>query len=179
MRLHCFGAFLAILLTAACASLHTVTAVPKWERYQQGALAGFLEAPNETPVQAVPAVVVRRVQGRIVTNGDEFDPLQVNNYQELRPAATIHQSPNPYAGSGREQLTDASVFVVELRGSGSGAQVRTLAARGGLFDFGQLPNGTYTLKATVLGWRAAVGTVTVSDSADPAARITIKLKPAV
>lgn len=176
MKIGRLSAFLAIVLTTACASFQRVP-VPDWPRYEQGALAGFLEAPGERSVETVPGIAVRRIRGRIAINDDDRDRLQVHNYRDPRPKASFH-GPEADAGS-TEQLIDGFVFVVELRPSGSGQQMRTLTSRAGVFDFGPLPNGTYTLKATVVGWRAAVSTITVSDSADAAAQIRIVLKPAV
>ncbi len=57
------GVSLAVAFTAACASFHAPT-IPKWERYQQGELAGFLRGPGEQPAQA-PAQSVRTARGTV------------------------------------------------------------------------------------------------------------------
>ena len=175
MRTGRLFAFLAIV-SAACASFQRLP-IPDWPRYHDGALAGFVEAPGEGPVEAVAGVVVRRVRGQILVNDEnERDPLQVYRSRVLTPKAPFH-APGGEPGAA-EKLVDGLVFVVELRPSGSGQNVRTLVARSGTFDFGAIPNGTYTLKATVLGWRAAISSITVSQTADADALIRIRLKPA-
>ncbi len=67
-----------------------------------------------------------------------------------------------------------ALVVVELRGPGAGGEVRTLTTRNGSFDFGPLPDGVYTLKAT-MRTATVVGTIIVSDSADPARWIRVGL----
>jgi hypothetical protein len=162
---------LAIVLTTACASLHQMP-VPNWERYQQGELAGFVHAPGEHVVNEIPGVTVRRARGVVAFPGE--DPTG-------RPAKKIKPNPaNHTPTDGGEILEDLSrvdttVFVVELRGPGSSRQVRSMATRSGVFDFGPMPKGTYTLKATVPGWRSVIRTVTVSDSADAAEQIGVVL----
>ena len=175
MRIHCLSAFLAIVLTTACASAHRVS-VPSWQRYQDGELAGFLHAPGEHVVSEVPEVAVQRVRGRFFSRSTEW--LQANR-DSLRPEPTVRVP--DHEGNATPDLgkIDTNVFVVELRGPGSRQKVRTLAMRSGVFDFGPLPNGTYTLKATasgsgtVLGWSSKIRTVIVSDAADAAAVITV------
>ena len=172
MRIRSLTGFLAAVLTTACASFQ-VTPIPDWERYQQGELAGFVHAPGEHVVHQVPGIAVRRARGRIGFPAD--DPRH-------RPALQVRPSPAVRVqeeGGGENvdlgAIEVATVFVVELRGPGSSHQVRTVATRNFLFDFGPLPNGTYTFKATVLGWPSTISTIRVSDSADAAARISIVL----
>lgn len=170
------AAFIVILLAAACASFHRLP-MPDWQRRDEGALAGVLEAPGEGPVETAAGAVVRRVLGLIAINDEgERDPLQGTRYRVARPTAPVH---GPGVDqSGAEKLVDGLAFVVELRASGSDQGVRTLVSRGGWFDFGPLPEGACTLKATVLGWRASVSTITGSDSADADALIRLPWKPA-
>jgi hypothetical protein len=155
MSCRCTAAFVAIVLTTACASAYR-TQVPNWQRYQDGELAGFLHAPDEDVVNEVPEAAVQRVRGRFFSPATEW-------VQSTRDPGAI----------------DTRMFVVELRGPGSSQRVRTVATRSGVFDFGPLPNGTYTLKATVstlgmvVGWSSKVRAIVVSDAADASAEVTV------
>jgi hypothetical protein len=172
MSIRSLTGFLAIVLTAACASFYRVP-VPNWERYQQGQLAGFVHAPGEHVVYQVPGKAVRRARGRVAFPGE--DPRKRPPF-EVRPSPAVRVQEE---GGGENvdlgAIDVATVFVVELRGPGSSHEVRTVATRNGFFDFGPLPNGTYTLKATVLGRQSVIRTISVSDFADAAARISVVL----
>ena len=174
MRIRGLGAFLAILLTTACASVQRVP-VPHWGRYDQGELSGFLRAPGEQLVRRVPELIVQRARGRIAlptAEGRRELPLQ--SWPTTRgEAVSAPYRPPEYA------VIDTRMFVVELRGPSPDTTVRTVALRGGSFDFGSVPNGRYELKTTAsgsafaLGWQSEIRTVIVSDSADPGAEIRI------
>ena len=176
MSIRSLTGLLAILLTTACASFHRMP-IPNWERYQQGELAGFVHAPGEHVVNEVPGIAVRRARGRVEFPAE--DPrLRFPVSDPLRPGPTVRTE--EHGGESNpvdlKAIDGAPVFVVELRGPDSSDEVRTVATRNGVFDFGRLPNGTYTFKATALGWRSVVKTITVSDSADAAARISVVLQ---
>jgi hypothetical protein len=169
----------ALLLTTACASFQRLP-TPNWDRYQSGELAGFLRAPHESAPADVSGGTVRCVRGRVLLEFDDGKPFspdreefQVNRYADLTPKKGLH-----FVGATpARQLVqlDGLSYVVELRGPGPDGKVRTSVTRHGLFDFGDLPNGDYSLKATVAGWRPTVSRITVSDSADAWARIAISL----
>jgi hypothetical protein len=169
----------ALLLTTACASFQRLP-TPSWDRYQSGELAGFLRAPDEQAPADVPGGAVRRVRGRVILEFDDGTPFnpdrvgfQVSRYVDLTPKKGLH-----FVGATpARQLVqmDGLSYVVELRGPGPDGKVRTSVTRHGVFDFGDLPNGDYSLKATVGGWRSTVSRITVSDSADASARIAIAL----
>ena len=171
MSIRSLTGFLAIVLTTACASFYRMP-IPSWERYQRGDLAGFVYAPGEHVVDRVPGIAVRQARGRVEFPAERGAPLRVSD--PLRPSPTVrteeHGEPNPVD---LKAIDGAPVFVVELRGPGSSDEVRTVATGNGVFDFGPLPNGTYTFKATVLRCQPVISTITVSDSADAAARIRI------
>lgn len=167
--------FLALVLATACASTHRMV-VPDWPRYQDGELTGFLHAPGEVVASEVPQATVRRVRGKFFSPATEWTQASSG---PLRPRPTV-RVPEP----GDVPTTDFSnvstrTFVVELRGPGSSEKVRTVTTRDGVFDFGPLPDGTYTLKAmhsdstTALGWSSKLRTIIVSDSADAAAEINV------
>lgn len=172
MSIRSLSGFLAIVVTAACASFYRVP-IPNWERYQQGELAGFVHAPGEHVVHQVPGITVRRARGRVVSSAEDSGNRPVN---QVRPSPAVRVQEE---GGGENvdlgAIDVATVFVVEVRGPGSSRQVRTVATRNFWFDFGPLPNGTYTFKATVLGWPSTISTIRVSDSADAAARLSIVL----
>jgi hypothetical protein len=168
------SAFLALVLSTACASGHRLS-VPEWPRYQDGELAGFLQAPDEQVVREVPRVVVQRARGRAVAStAQEQRDLQLNNLRPTTQVADSEAYRTPDLG-----VVDTRMFVAELRGPGSSDKVRTVATRNGVFDFGPLPDGTYTLKVTAsgagfaLGWRSRVKTVIVSDAAGTAGEIDV------
>ncbi len=172
-------AVIAVVLISGCASFHRI-AIPRWERYQQGELAGFLRAPAEQIVDSAgnvkewvrkPAQTVRLARGRI-----EFQSEPVARVTDTMETNPTSQTANVHVDS---TLGGGPTFVFELRGPSPDRQTRTVATRSRAFDFGPVPDGTYTLKATVLldggFWRAVVATITVADAADAAARITIVL----
>jgi|WetSurMetagenome_2_1015567.scaffolds.fasta_scaffold619545_1 hypothetical protein len=183
MRIRLLGLLLALVVTTACASFVRLP-TPNWDRYQSGDLAGFLRAPHETAADDVSGGTVRRVRGRVILQFDDGTPFspdreefQVSRYVDLTPKKGLH-----FVGATpARQLVqlDGLSYVVELRGPGPGGKVRTSVTRHGVFDFGDLPNGDYSLKATVRGWRPAVSRITVADSADSAARVSIALAQTV
>jgi hypothetical protein len=161
---------------AGCASTSRI-APPDWERYKHGELAGFLAAPGEHIDNEVPEIAVRRVRGRL---GSPVAGAQLESrLEQLRPNPTVRVSESDAYRTPDLAAVDVSTFVVELRGPGLSPQVRTIATRSGVFDFGPLPEGTYTLKATasgsstVLGWWSRVRTVLVSNSAGAAAEVGV------
>lgn len=175
MCIRSLSALLAIVLATACASANRMSVPPNWQRYQSGELAGFLHAPDEQVVKRVPEVVVQRAKGRIAlpTREEQRElPLQ---YLPTTPSTEGLQYRPPDYG-----VLDTRMFVVELRGPGASASVRTIVLRGGAFDFGPLPNGDYALKVTAsgsafaLGWQAEIRTVIVSHRADRAAEIMVR-----
>lgn len=176
MSIRGLGTFLAVVLTTGCASAHRMP-VPNWQRYQAGELSGFLHAPDEAVATEVPEATVSRIRGRFFSPATEW--AQSNRATPLRSQPTI-RVPEPGSSTATDLSdVDSKMFVVELRGPGSSQKVQTVATRSGVFDFGPLPNGTYTLKATrsgsstVLGWTSKVRTIIVSDSADAAAEIVV------
>jgi hypothetical protein len=174
MWAHRFAVLLAITLAASCTSAHRMS-VPDWPRDQDGDLAGFLRAPDEQVVRREPQIAVRRARGTVAlpsTLGRRELPLE---YLPTTPGTEGLQSGPPDYG-----VVDTRLFVIELRGPGTSSSVRTVAVRGGRFDFGPVPDGSYALKTTAsgspfaLGWQSEVRTVIVSDTADAAAELTIQ-----
>jgi hypothetical protein len=176
MTVRSLAPFLALILTTACASASRMP-VPNWERYRDGELAGFLYAPREHVVSEVPEIVVQRARGRIASPA--ADGQRESRLELLRPEPTVRVAENEGYRTPDLAAIDTGVFVVELRGPGTSQRVRTVATRSSTFDFGPLPNGAYTLKATasgsatVPGWFSKIRRVVVSDSADPAAEIRV------
>lgn len=176
MTIRSLAPLLTVIFAAACASTLRVS-VPDWERYREGELAGFLHAPGELLEDEVPEVVVQRVRGTIASPAAEGQ--RESRLELLRPQPTVRVAESDAYRTPDLGAIDSSLRVVELRGPGSSLWVRTVATRSSTFDFGPLPNGTYTLKATVSGvatvpgWWSRIRTVVVSDSADPAAEIRV------
>lgn len=172
------SALLVIVFAAACASVGRI-AVPNWPRYQEGDLHGFLHAPDEQVVSKVPDVVVQRARGRVTSHVEELPLQSLGLYGEQ---GGVRYSPSGGYGPPDYAPIDTRMFVVELRGPDSSAEVRTVATRSGAFDFGRLPSGTYTLKATAsgsafaLGWRSVVRTVILSDSVDRSTEIVVSFR---
>lgn len=175
MIFRCLCACLGIVLATSCASSYRMS-VPNWQRYQEGELTGFLHAPGEDVASEVPSVTVQRVRGRFFSPATEW---QKSSGAPLRPEPTVRAAETSGNATPDISAIDSTMFVVELRGPGSSPNVRTVATRSGVFDFGPVPNGTYTLKATgsgwarVPGWSSKVRTVVVSDGADAVAEITV------
>jgi hypothetical protein len=165
-----------LLLTSGCASSQQMR-VPNWERYPDGELAGFLKAPDEHVVQQEPPITVRRARGGVVASGTSATDAHWTPARE-QPATNVADT---RAGEYRTDLTafESAAYVVELRGQGASPLLRTAVSRNGAFDFGGVPDGSYTLKVTYLRTRpsaavtASIMTVIVSQTADPAARIRL------
>jgi hypothetical protein len=172
------GAILVLILVTACASTGQM-AVPNWQRYQSGDLAGFLQAPGERVVRTLPEpVVVRRAQGRVVRSSSAT-PAMPPYVGPLESSPGLPRDTTTAPRTPDYGVVHTDMYVIELRGPVPSPEVRSIAVRFYAFDFGPLPNGTYVLKATVSGstfdpgWRSEVMKIIVSDTADRNARIEL------
>lgn len=79
------------------------------------------------------------------------------------------------ASQGGDWPEDTRVLVELRSAGGAGRLIQARADSRGLFKMPDVEPGEYCFKATVDGWQSVIGVIVVSDTADPASRVSFEM----